>query len=654
MTGCSISAPGFPAGFVEQVCGLCQTEAVKPAPEGAGQNTLLLVKGGADDFADALPDTARGLVEVSDGESAEDIAGAVDAGIPGAGWFASVKTATALEIETASILVAKAAKALDLEAVFDDARLEDISTAVRELMMNASVHGNLELPSPDSSAKSVMEHHRSVSERMQNPTYSERRVRFEVTCDETTAAFSVIDEGLGYVPEAKPEEAHYSGRGMKIVQDLSDDLSLAEGGRRTTVTFNKSTKEAEPVASVPGSTAPQPHRDVLSLVGDEVHKCSILVVDDEEMLVQMTQFQLEDAGFTRLDQAFDGEEAWRKIKEKAPDLVILDHSMPGLTGLELLERVRADDRLCELPVVLVSAHEDREFRADAYRTGATNVLTKPVDPDLLYHRVRQLLTSLLLLRKLRAFHHRVEQELTQAQRMQEALMPTEATLDTLAEKHGVTLAGRFQMSSELGGDWWGIRDFDGDKFALYTVDFSGHGVGPAINTFRLHTLMRDLQSTSESPGQYLEILNSELKAILRPGQYATMLYGIFDVPSRKFTYAATGCPAPIFGGRNGRDLTAGETAGVPLGLARNSKYEDHVIEIPEDGFLMLYSDVLLEGEGTDGLMLGDDGLMNLIQSTLAARTGAEPERELDQIIETFLARSALPLDDDLTAVWLGV
>jgi sigma-B regulation protein RsbU (phosphoserine phosphatase) len=646
VTQWSVRAAGCPEDFRARVCTLVQAGGVNVDPDSGGPSAsdavAVLAASPAASALTAAGPVVRGFIEISDIDTPEDVAPALVAGAASGGWFASLHTASAVDFEVAGIVTAAAAAGLGIGAARLRPRRDDIETALRELLMNAAVHGNLELPSPGTSAASVREHHAAAAERMDAPAYRGRRVRIEVAQADGAITFSVIDDGPGYAAAPGPGDDAYSGRGMTIIRALSDNVDVHESGRRTTLTFNLA--DASNVR-----TAARP--DVLSSVDGAVYGCPILIVDDEEIIVEIAKFQLEDAGFQRLDTAYDGETAWQKIVTDMPDLVILDHSMPGVTGMDLVTRARADDRFRELPIVLVSAHDDHEFRSDALRRGATNVLSKPVDADLLIHRVRQLLTSLLLLRKLRAYRRRVEQELGQAQRMQEALMPTKKAMAALSKNNGVHLAGRFQMSSELGGDWWGLSDFGDGLFGLYTVDFSGHGVGPAINTFRLHTLMRESPPPLDGPGGYLTRLNARLCDIIPRGQYATMLYGIVNVAERTFTYAATGTPAPIFGRADGSLVTTADAAGVPLGLSRRAVYEDRVIELPESGFLFLYSDVLLEGAGMDdGGMLGEDGLLDLVRSTL--RT-APADQALDPLVDAFLARSEQPLEDDLTAVWLA-
>ena len=110
--------------------------------------------------------------------------------------------------------------------------------------------------------------------------------------------------------------------------------------------------------------------------------------------------------------------------------------------------------------------------------------------------------------------------------------------------YGVRLDWHYQPSSELGGDWWGVHAIDDDKFSVFVVDFSGHGVGSAINTFRMHTVLDDLKSLSARPAQYLSVLSDMLFSLLPRGQFATMLYAVVDVLENTVVYASAGHTAP--------------------------------------------------------------------------------------------------------------
>lgn len=116
----------------------------------------------------------------------------------------------------------------------------------------------------------------------------------------------------------------------------------------------------------------------------------ILVVDDQADNIDVLQMRLESQGY-QVATAVDGIEALRRIAELEPDLVLLDVMMPGLDGLEVCRRVRADETLPYIPIVMVTAKADRADVVAGLDAGADDYLTKPVDQIELVARVRSML-----------------------------------------------------------------------------------------------------------------------------------------------------------------------------------------------------------------------------------------------------------------------
>ena len=109
-------------------------------------------------------------------------------------------------------------------------------------------------------------------------------------------------------------------------------------------------------------------------------KPTILVIDDDASLRRVTEYHLEQAGY-RVLTAVDGQEGLRVFREERPALVLTDLQMPGLTGLEVLEQVRA--LVPETLVVVITAFGTIEQAVDAMKKGAHDFLTKPVSRDAL-------------------------------------------------------------------------------------------------------------------------------------------------------------------------------------------------------------------------------------------------------------------------------
>jgi len=118
-------------------------------------------------------------------------------------------------------------------------------------------------------------------------------------------------------------------------------------------------------------------------------KKRILVVDDEIYIVHILEFSLTMEGY-EVVTASCGEDALRKSKERRPDLVVLDVMMPGMDGLEVCRRLRAEEETKDVPILMLSA-KGREMDRDAgLENGADDYILKPFSPRRLLDRIRSL------------------------------------------------------------------------------------------------------------------------------------------------------------------------------------------------------------------------------------------------------------------------
>ncbi len=131
----------------------------------------------------------------------------------------------------------------------------------------------------------------------------------------------------------------------------------------------------------------------------------VMVVDDESAHRLMLKANLEEAGFEP-SLAASGEEALDLVRAKAPNLMLLDLKMPGLSGLETLERLNESGR--EFPVIIMTAFGAIDTAVQALKAGAADYLTKPLDTDQLMLKIEQTLK----LRDLEELKDRRESSLT--------------------------------------------------------------------------------------------------------------------------------------------------------------------------------------------------------------------------------------------------
>jgi signal transduction histidine kinase/DNA-binding response OmpR family regulator len=117
---------------------------------------------------------------------------------------------------------------------------------------------------------------------------------------------------------------------------------------------------------------------------------SVLIVDDERHNRELLEVMLKPEGYLLLS-APSGEEALALIARQAPDLILLDVMMPGMDGYQVAARIKADPATKSIPVVMLTALDDRNARMLGLNAGAEDFLTKPVDRAELSVRVRNLL-----------------------------------------------------------------------------------------------------------------------------------------------------------------------------------------------------------------------------------------------------------------------
>jgi len=144
----------------------------------------------------------------------------------------------------------------------------------------------------------------------------------------------------------------------------------------------------------------------------ENYTATILIVDDEQINRHLFQIQLRGDGYrTRL--AASGGEALALIAEEKPDLVLLDVMMPGMSGFEVVARLKAAAATRNIPVIMVTALDDAQSRLAALGSGAEEFLTKPVNRAELLARVRNLLKLKLFQDDLEASRHALAGEVAE-------------------------------------------------------------------------------------------------------------------------------------------------------------------------------------------------------------------------------------------------
>ncbi len=148
----------------------------------------------------------------------------------------------------------------------------------------------------------------------------------------------------------------------------------------------------------------------------DLSNMKIMVVDDVPLNVKLACSHLKVAGYKNFITQSDSTKALTQIYQESPDVLLLDIMMPQVSGLDILEAVRADHHFSHLPVLILTASTESEMKNKALELGATDFLNKPIDTQDLLPRVRNALMMKMHQDHLESLVQQRTAELQEAQR----------------------------------------------------------------------------------------------------------------------------------------------------------------------------------------------------------------------------------------------
>lgn len=404
----------------------------------------------------------------------------------------------------------------------------------------------------------------------------------------------------------------------------------------------------------------------------------ILVAEDERITRTTLVRQLEGWGH-QVTAAEDGEQAWEQYQSGAFEIVITDWEMPRLSGVELIQRIRAGgntgegdrhDGAAYVYIIMLTSRSNKSDIVGGIEAGADDFVSKPFDKEELRVRVlageRVVRLERTLSRQndeLRAAGERMRHDLEAAARVQRAMLPRE----NITTSH-VRSAWTYVPTDELAGDAIGLHLIDDRYLVSYVVDVSGHGVPAALLAV---TAMHALSPAGEgslllkgadegegigrvnNPSRVVAELNRRFCAGDNDGRFLTMILCVLDSHAGLLHFARAGHPLPVLV-RSGKSLAVSEDGGLPLGLVDSMDYEEVVLQLEPGDRVALYSDGFIEQPGhSQAGQFGDARFAAL----LTGATQVLPERLVTDSVDSLTAWAGKrSFVDDVSLVvvdWLG-
>ena len=219
---------------------------------------------------------------------------------------------------------------------------------------------------------------------------------------------------------------------------------------------------------------------------------------------------------------------------------------------------------------------------------------------------------------------RLERELEVARDIQLSILPRE-----LPEDPAWDLGVHFSSMEAVGGDFYDVIELGNSKLGVAVGDVSGHSVPAALFMSLTATMLRAEAKRSDSPGDVLRAVNSQLLEISDSGMFVTLLYGILDSAAGTFEYARAGHSTPLLAVPGEQPVQLEDGLGQLLGVFDDMVLDEATIPLESDSVIVIYTDGVIEAANEHKDFFGEEGLLEAVGSG----DGIQPDALLKRIWE---------------------
>jgi serine phosphatase RsbU (regulator of sigma subunit)/ActR/RegA family two-component response regulator len=436
----------------------------------------------------------------------------------------------------------------------------------------------------------------------------------------------------------------------------------------------------------------------------------ILIVEDSPTQAKQLEQILARQGY-EVRTTRDGREALDALRARLPTIVITDINMPEMDGYELCRKIKSDEGLKELPVMLLTSLSDPKDILKGLECGADNFIVKPYDTEFLLSRIQYILVNQELRRnsgpeggteiffagekyrlppdrlhsidlllstyetavqkniqlsqakktlemqavELREKNAEMAADLNMARELQVAFLPHNYPTfppGVPEEQSAVHFCHRYSTRAELGGDFFDILKVSETQAGILVCDVMGHGVRSALVTAIVRGLLEELTPFLHDPGALLTELNRSLVTIFKHALtrlFVSGFYVVIDAASGTIRYANAGHPFPIHVRRDksSAQYLNGAKPSGAMGMTENFVYSTFEAQLAEHDSVMLFTDGLYEVEGADRVYYTKEQLLEAVRR----RTHLRPPEIFNEVLAEVRAFSAgKQFEDDVCLV----
>jgi serine phosphatase RsbU (regulator of sigma subunit) len=212
---------------------------------------------------------------------------------------------------------------------------------------------------------------------------------------------------------------------------------------------------------------------------------------------------------------------------------------------------------------------------------------------------------------------RLERELEVARQIQMSILPR-----SYPQIPGYDFGASVVPMTAVGGDFYDFIALGDDRIGVVIGDVTDHGVPSALLMALTVTLLRAESRREASPREVLRSVNRHLLEMDDTGMFVTILYGILDCASGRFSYARAGHEIPILLDARGKVIDLDCQKGQPVGLFPDPLLDEQQLEIPSGGMLFLYSDGATDATDENDVRYGLENLRTTLHKCRQAKAKA--------------------------------
>lgn len=311
----------------------------------------------------------------------------------------------------------------------------------------------------------------------------------------------------------------------------------------------------------------------------------ILIVDDDEDIRLLLSAWLEPLGYP-VAMVADGEAALAWLERDMADVLLLDLAMAGMSGLDVLSRIRKSE--FDVAVVLTTASGSEDVAIAALRIGADDYLRKPFSHYDLEAVLDRASRKLALSRRNRVLQRQLGVELSRAAEMQADLLPGDPP-----ELDGWDFAARCVPAREVGGDFYDWQQTSPGYISITVGDVMGKGMAAALLMASVRAVLRAVGPYG-SPASAVQTAAASLSSDLtRSGSFVTVFHAQLDLVTGRLRYVDAGHGyAFLCRCDGGTEKLPGQ--GLPIGVVDEEIYSEGEVTMEPGDVLVIYSDGLTQ------------------------------------------------------------